>query len=192
MPQEVELKFLLSSKDKTALQNFLQAQNAQLVKREIQENWYYATQGDTDLRIRRTDTKAFLILKKGWMHNENREEVEVEVKREAFELLDTILRSLGYDYDTKWYRERTEYILDNFTITLDFNAGYGWVAEIEQVVPAGKEDQAREAIVQLARRIGLKPTPKEIFDKMYQHYKKNWQYYIEEKTVFSFEDIAQL
>lgn len=119
------------------------------------------------------------------MHDEDRDEIEVKVDRKDFLALDDILRSLGYEYDTKWYRKRREYKLDNLNITIDFNAGYGWLTEIEKVVRVGGEEKAKKEILELAKNIGIKPVKKEFIDKMYHYYKKHWPYYIRTKKVFN-------
>jgi len=191
MQKEIEVKFLLSDTDRQILKDFLEAKGLEPHFRETQDNYYYNSPEGLDLRIRRTDTNAYLILKKGWMHDEDREELEVRVDEEAFDTLDSILTNLGYDYNTKWHRERTEYHYHDFAITLDFNAGYGWVAEIEKVVSEGEEDSAKQEISALAQEIGLQPTPPEVFDKMYHYYKKNWQYYFDSGKTFTLEEIGE-
>lgn len=190
MQKEIEVKFVLGDKEKATLQEFLDSTGITPHKVETQDNFYYKAQDNLDLRIRRTDSEAFLILKKGWMHDENREEIEVRVAREDFEKLDTILTNLGYEYDTKWHRERTEYRYEAFTIVVDFNAGYGWVAEIEKVVGEGEEDAAKKDILDLAEKIGLEPTPPEVFDNMYKYYKENWQHYYDSGETFTLDEIG--
>jgi len=113
--KEIEFKFLLNENERKSLINFLETNNAEKVREEEQDNFYYVAPGNLDLRIRRTDNESILILKKGWMHDEDREEVEVECKREDYAKLDEILRALGYKYDTKWYRKRTEYKYQDFS-----------------------------------------------------------------------------
>ncbi len=187
--KEVEYKFVLRGDDKNKLVSFLNEAGAKLKKQESQDNWYYKAPGDLDLRLRRTDNEAYLILKKGWMHNENREETEVPINKNDFEATDSILRNLGYEYDTKWARTRYEYHLNGYTVVLDNNVGYGWVAEIERRVREGTEKHAQNDILQLAKKIGIEPTPKEHFDKMYAHYKQHWRHYMETGEVFDVEKI---
>ena len=92
---------------------------------------------------------------------------------------------MGYKYDTKWYRKRLEYKLKSFNITIDFNAGYGWVAEIEKVVKNNNEvEKAKKDISDFAKEVGIEPATKELFNKMYTYYKKNWKKYYTTKTTF--------
>lgn len=187
--KEIEYKFVLKTKDKNKLEKFLKANKAKLVSEGTQDNWYYQAPGKNDLRIRRTDKEAYLILKKGWMHDNDRDELEIKVDRKDFLRLDEILTALGFKYDTKWYRKRKEYKYKNFTITIDFNAGYGWVTEIEQTVRAGGEEKAKQEILDLAKTIGVKPATKELFNKMYNFYKKNWPHYIKTKSTFDIDKL---
>lgn len=187
--KEIEYKFILDIKSKNKLEKYLKKEKAQLVKNETQDNWYYKAQKQLDLRIRRTDNKAFLILKNGWMHNVNRDEIEVKTARANFNNLDKILTSLGYKYDTKWYRKRSQYKLGNLNITIDFNAGYGWVTEIERITKKGGEKKAEEEILKFAKKIGIKPASQKLFDKMYKFYKKNWRHYYKTKTTFDINKI---
>ncbi|OGD66447.1 hypothetical protein A3F08_01220 [Candidatus Berkelbacteria bacterium RIFCSPHIGHO2_12_FULL_36_9] len=183
--KEIEYKFVLKSADKTRLEKFLKKSKAKLTKSETQDNWYYVAPGKNDLRIRRNDKEAFLILKKGWMHDTERDEIEVKVTRPDFERLDEIFVALGYKYDTKWYRKRLEYKLKSFNITIDFNAGYGGVAEIEKVVKNNNEvEKAKKDISDFAKEVGIEPATKELFNKMYTYYKKNWKKYYTTKTTF--------
>lgn len=187
--KEIEYKFILTNVHKNTLEKFLQQNKATLVSHGTQDNWYYVAPGKNDLRIRRTNKEAYLVLKKGWMHDDDRDEIEIKVARADFMRLDEVFRSLGYEYDTKWYRKRTEYKYKNFAITIDFNAGYGWVAEIERTVQPGHEDIAKKEILALAAEIGITPASKTLFDKMYQYYKKNWSHYIKTKSTFDIDKI---
>lgn len=188
--KEIEYKFLLTPKDKKRLINFLEKNSAEKISEGTQDNFYYITGNKKlDFRIRRTDKESFLILKKGWMHDDDREEVEIKFDKKDFLTLDKLITDLGYKYDTKWYRKRIEYKYKNFNIDIDFNAGYGWLAEIEKLVKDENADKAKKEIIDFASEIGLKPTPKSTFDKMYKFYKKNWKHYYDSKEVFSLEEI---
>lgn len=187
--KEIEYKFVLKPKDKNKLEKFLKVNKAKLVSQGTQDNWYYVAPGKNDLRIRRTDNEALIVLKKGWMHDDDREEIEVKVDRKDFLQLDKIFKALGYKYDTKWYRKRKEYKYKNFSITIDYNAGYGWVTEIERTVRAGGEEKAKKEILDIAKEIGIKPASKALFDKMYKYYKKNWPHYIKTKSTFDIDKI---
>lgn len=187
--KEIEYKFILKPADKIRLQKYLKKNKAKLVRHETQDNWYFVAPGKNDLRIRRTDKEAYLILKKGWMHSDCRDEIEIKVARSDFKKLDEIFVSLGYKYDTKWYRKRLEYKLEDFNVTIDFNAGYGWICEIERVVNTGGEGKAKKDILDFSKKIGIKPTPQILFDKMYKFYKKNWRHYYDTKDTFNIDKL---
>lgn len=187
--KEIEYKFILDKKTKNQLEKFLKKNKAKFLGQEKQENYYYQASGKNDFRIRKTDNCAFIILKKGWMHDDDREEIEIKIDRKDFQKADKIFTSLGFKYDTKWYRVRKEYRYKDFNISIDFNAGYGWIAEIEKIVRKGHEEKAKKDILQLARIVNIKPASKSLFDKMYKYYKNNWPYYFDSKTTFDIKKI---
>jgi len=61
--------------------------------------------------------------------------------------LDQILLDSGFEYLSKWSRARKEYKLPDIHISLDKNAGYGYLAEFEMVIDADADvSQAHEKI----------------------------------------------
>src|SRR5260221_504092 len=72
----------------------------------------------------------------------SRLEFEAEVTGLSLEQLDQLLLDAGFQYQAKWSRERTSYKLgdgngqatSSTTISLDKNAGYGYLAEFESLV----------------------------------------------------------
>lgn len=62
----------------------------------------------------------------------------------SIEELDTILLDCGFEYLSKWSRERQEYKLSDIHISLDKNAGYGYLAEFEMVIDADADIQSAQ------------------------------------------------
>src|SRR5690606_1073237 len=60
----------------------------------------------------------------------------------SLEELDHLLLDAGFTYQAKWSREREEYAYKGASVCLDKNAGYGYLAEFEKIVP--EEDMADE------------------------------------------------
>jgi len=187
--KEIEYKFLLNTNEK--LENFRNIiSNVYKTKERWEQlNWYYIAPWKNDLRIRKTETESYLILKVWDMHDESKEEYEVKCDREEFEKLDKMLSKLGYSYDTKWFRYREEFEFNGFNITLDENSGFWWMAEIEKVVEEWEEEQAKKEILEFAQSLGLDPTPKSDLDLIYNHYKKNWKEYYDERKVINLESL---
>jgi adenylate cyclase class IV len=70
--------------------------------------------------------------------------------------LDKLVQDAGYAYQAKWSREREEYKCLGTNVTLDKNAGYGWLAEFERVVTDESEVGAAKAeIATLMAQLGV-------------------------------------
>ncbi len=98
-----------------------------------------------------------------------------------------LLLSAGYGVSSKWSRRRRSYVIENFpsiTATLDYNAGYGWVLELETIVFANETTtEAREMLLRSLNKMGLEELPQPRLQRMFKHYEAHWQdYYGTEKT----------
>ena len=102
--------------------------------------------------------------------------------------LDQILLEAGFEYQAKWSRHREEYLLRDVSITLDKNAGYGWLTEFELVV--GQEadlDQAESQTRDLMDDCGVKESDQERLARMFDHYNSNWRDYYGTDNIFTLE-----
>lgn len=102
--------------------------------------------------------------------------------------LDSLILSAGFSYQAKWSREREEYVCKGVNITLDKNAGYGWLAEFEKVV----EDEsalgsARQEIDALMREIGATELPQDRLERMFAFYNAHWPEYYGTDKIFTVE-----
>lgn len=98
--------------------------------------------------------------------------------------LDQILLDAGFEYQAKWSRVRQQYHVDNTTICLDLNAGYGYIVEFEQVVhDASEQEQVKEELYALMDKLGVEELSQERLARMFEFYNNNWRdYYGTEKT----------
>lgn len=102
--------------------------------------------------------------------------------------LDKLILSAGFSYQAKWSREREEYKTSGMHVTLDKNAGYGWVAEFEKVVDAESEvASAREALDALMAEVGVEELPQDRLERMFAHYNAHWQEYYGTDKIFTIE-----
>lgn len=102
--------------------------------------------------------------------------------------LDQILLSAGFSYQAKWSREREEYSFKGANVSLDKNAGYGWLAEFEKVVHSEQElDSSREEMAQLMRECGVEELPQGRLERMFAHYNSHWQEYYGTDKIFNVE-----
>ena len=106
----------------------------------------------------------------------------------SLEKLDRLVLSAGFEYEAKWSREREEYICEGTNVTLDKNAGYGWLAEFERVVDS--EAQTKEAahtVRELMQKLGVSELKQDRLERMFAHYNKNWPEYYGTDKIFVVE-----
>jgi predicted adenylyl cyclase CyaB len=102
--------------------------------------------------------------------------------------LDELLIQSGFEYQAKWSREREEYELDTITVTLDKNAGYGWLTEFERVVGEDEDfDKVQEEIKNLMNDFGLVELDQNRLARMFDYYNDNWEDYYGTNKVFTIE-----
>lgn len=115
--------------------------------------------------------------------------IEFEEKMDlSLEELDKLVLSAGFSYQAKWSREREEYFCKNVNVTLDKNAGYGWLAEFERVVndPADV-DAAKREVKELMDQLGARELAQDRLERMFEYYNKNWEKYYGTDSIFVIE-----
>jgi adenylate cyclase class IV len=102
--------------------------------------------------------------------------------------LDDIVLSAGFRYQAKWSREREEYVCLGTNVTLDKNAGYGWLAEFERVVDSPeKVEGAKRDIKELMGRIGAEELDQGRLERMFSYYNTHWTEYYGTDKIFVIE-----
>lgn len=140
------------------------------------------------LRTREVNGTVLLVLKvtigdSSSANGVSRAEFEAEVPLSLNELDKKILES-GFIYQAKWSREREEFKVGNKNVTIDKNAGYGYLAEVEEVVTDSADaERAKSEIYSLMEELGLEELAQDRLERMFAHYNANWeQYYGTHKT----------
>ena len=106
----------------------------------------------------------------------------------SLEELDDLVMAAGFRYQAKWSRQREEYLCRGINVTLDKNAGYGWLAEFERVVGDPTEVvQAERDVRTLMERLGVIELPQERLERMFAHYNAHWQDYYGTEKIFVVE-----
>jgi len=172
MSIEVEIRSFISKEKFDALLDFFK-KNASLVKEDYQETFYFDC--DQDLRIQRNNFFSKICLKKGNIHDDYREEIEIKFDRDEFEKLEKLFLSLGYNVEIKWFRKRFEFKWDDIKVCLDYTKGYGYIIELEKICSENKKELEFERLKQKLKSLGVEITPKEEFNKKFLYYKKNWR-----------------
>jgi predicted adenylyl cyclase CyaB len=98
--------------------------------------------------------------------------------------LDQLVLNAGFEYEAKWSRSREQYQLEDITVCLDKNAGYGYLAEFELMITNPDETpNAKARIETLMTKLDASELSQERLARMFDHYNHHWQeYYGTEKT----------
>ena len=102
--------------------------------------------------------------------------------------LDQILLDAGLLYEAKWSREREQYEVKNATVTIDKNAGYGYVAEFEKVVNNDSDPKKiTQELRDLMKELDVVELDQERLGRMFDFYNKNWEKYYGTDNIFIIE-----
>ena len=169
---ECEIRSFLTEQEYHALMKRLKKE-ATFLSEDEQITYYFDS--EEDLRIQKNKLFSKIWLKKGNIHDEHREELEIQVPRDDFEKLEKLFMALGYTVSIQWFRKRHTFVWGDIKVMLDFTRGYGYILELEKVVSPEEQESTVEHLKTLMQKLGITLTPKEEFDTKYQHYKKHWR-----------------
>lgn len=141
------------------------------------------------IRTRQLNEKIILVIKASIddttsSNGISRMEFEATVNLTLAEL-DQLLLEAGYEYQAKWSREREEYDFGDVRVCIDKNAGYGYLAEFEKVVPdASQAESVMRDLRSLMAEVGAEELPQDRLERMFAYYNKNWEDYYGTEKVF--------
>jgi predicted adenylyl cyclase CyaB len=147
--------------------------NAKLSKEDYQESFYFDC--EEDLRIQKNDFFAKVWLKKGNLHDDHREEIEVKFDKEDFEKLENLFITLGYQVEIKWFRKRFEFDWKGITVCLDYSKGYGYIIELEKMCNEADKESVVVKLKEKLQALNIEISSKEEFTEAFENYKKNWK-----------------
>ncbi len=141
------------------------------------------------VRTRLADKDAILVIKASVDDTSSangtaRMEIEAKTPNLSLEQLDQLVLASGFAYQAKWSRERREFLYRGLNVSIDKNAGYGFLAEFEMIVnDPTKIDSAKDLLRSTLKELAISELPQDRLERMFAHYNKNWQtYYGTEKT----------
>lgn len=169
---EVEIRSLITQKQYNSLLRFFNKEGKFLGK-ENQTSYYFS--GKHDLRIQKSDSYAKIWMKKGKMHANAREEIEVKFSKNEFENAKNIFLALGYYIEIKWFRKRNTFIWKGISVMLDYTKGYGHVIELEKMCKESEREKIQKILRDKLNFLKIKETNKKDFDEKFKYYKNNWQ-----------------
>ncbi len=174
---EVEIRSFISLERYQELLAFFRKEGT-FLNEDYQETYYF--DGEQDLRIQRNNTYSKIWLKKGKLHDEHREELEIKFDKNDFETLEKMFLTLGYTVSIKWFRKRHTFEWQGITVMMDYTKGYGYIIELEKMSTEMDKEQALSLLKKKSQQLNISLTSKEEFDAKYKHYKENWQRLIKE------------
>jgi predicted adenylyl cyclase CyaB len=144
---------------------------------------------DYSVRTRLADKDVILVIKASVDDTSSsngtaRMEFETRTPHLTLEELDELVKKAGFEYQAKWSRERTEFRYKGLNVSIDKNAGYGFLAEFESCVddPAAV-NSTKETVRSVMNELGVVELPQDRLERMFAHYNENWRdYYGTERT----------
>jgi predicted adenylyl cyclase CyaB len=150
MDIEVGVRSLISKEKYDELLKFF-SKVAKPLGEDYQETHYLDREGT--LRIQRNNNFSKIWLKKGKLHDEQREEMEVRFDRNDFEKLENLLLSLGYKVCAKWFRKRNSFDWNGVNVMVDYTKGYGYILELEKRATEENKDSYLSLLNDLGQEI---------------------------------------
>ncbi len=169
---EVEVRSFVSKEQYDKLLEFFR-ENAKSIKEDDQETHYFDNK--EDLRIQRNNFFSKIWFKKGEIHDDWREEIEIKFDKNEFGNLEKLFSALGLNTTIKWFRKRHEFEWDGIKVCLDFTRGYGYILELEKLCSKKEKEKVLKTLKQKFKELNVPITPREEFERKFQHYKKNWE-----------------
>ena len=128
---EVELRSFITKEKYDELLAFFHKQ-AQFLTEDEQTTYYF--DAPVDLRLQQNKAHCKLIIKKGAIHDEVKEEFEVPFAHDDFKRVHELLLALGYKVSVQWLRKRLAFRWEDVLVTLDDTKGYGLILELEKPI----------------------------------------------------------
>lgn len=178
---EVEIRSFITKPDYENLLDRLNREGALLDK--IKEETVYFEAKNRDLRIRKNEEEAFLILKEGEIHDASREEIEIKLRVDDFHKIKDLLNKLGNKDSVRWFRKRIVFKWDDVKVFLDDTKGYGLILELEKIGNAKNKAKIYKYLEQKMKSLGVNTTPRKVFEKKFKYYKKNWRKILKYKRI---------
>jgi predicted adenylyl cyclase CyaB len=172
MDIEVEIRSFISEEKYDELINFFNKEG-EFINEDYQETYYFDSK--EDLRIQRNNFFSKIWLKKGKIHDEHREEIEIKFNKEDFEKLEEIFILAGLNVQIKWFRKRHTFKWQGIHAMVDYTKGYGYILELEKMSNEQEKSETLDLLKKKLEILGITLTPKEEFDKKFENYKTNWK-----------------
>jgi predicted adenylyl cyclase CyaB len=141
--------------------------------RDEQVTYYFS--GPHDLRIQKNSSGAKIWMKKGALHDDHREEIELKLAGDDFETAERLFLAMGHTVEIKWFRTRHDFKWGDVSVAIDDTRGYGRIIELEKLCGENEKEATVAVLKARMAELGVPLTPKEDFAKAYAEYKEHWR-----------------
>ena len=147
---------------------------------------------DYSLRSREADGQVIFVMKLAVDETSSsngtaRLELESPVAL-SLDQLDKIFLNSGFKYLSKWSRDRQEFKYKDYNVTVDRNAGYGYLAEFESILEdSSNAESAKNDLRQAMAELGVEELNQDRLARMFEHYNTHWPEYYGTDKVFNIE-----
>ncbi len=169
---EVEIRSFISKERYEELIEFFK-NNSDKTKEDFEETHYL--ESSKDIRIQKNNSFSKIWLKKGKIHDDYREEIEVNFEKDDFNKISKIFSEIGHQPKIKWFRYRNEFIWDEIKVCLDYTKAYGYIIELEKISTEQEKEKTLEELKEKLKELNIELTPKEEFNNKFEYYKNNWR-----------------
>ncbi len=169
---EVEIRSFLTKKEYLCLLSFFK-NNGQFIKKDLEETYYLESKHD--LRIQKNKNFSKIWLKKGKLHDDIREEIEINFTKKDFEKIKQLFLILGFKTKIKWIRKRQIFLWKKIKICLDETQGYGYILELEKIADTENKNKVLKTLNARLKELKIKKNSKKEFSQKFKNYEKNWK-----------------
>ncbi|MEK6919358.1 MAG: CYTH domain-containing protein [Nanoarchaeota archaeon] len=169
---EVEIRSFITKQKYEELITLL-TKEGELLSEDYQETYYFDS--EEDLRIQKNNFFSKVWMKKGKIHDEAREEIEIKFSKDDFEKAEKLFLGLGYKVKIKWFRNRHTFKWQNIEVMIDYTKGYGHIIEMEIMTSEENKESAIKTLKEKMNQLKIPLTTKEEFEKRFNDYKENWE-----------------
>ena len=148
---------------------------------------------DFSVRTREIDDRVLLVIKASIddttsANGISRIEFEEEIKDKTLDKLDKLLLDAGFKYQAKWSREREEYMCKGTSVSIDKNAGYGYLAEFERMIDdSDNAEETQKELRSLMEKVGVVELAQDRLERMFAYYNEHWPEYYGTDKIFVIE-----
>lgn len=115
-------------------------------------------------------------------------EFEAPARDLSLDELDSAVLAAGFVYQARWSRQRETYQVGDIAVSLDKNAGYGWLAEFEIMAEDDNDAEAQTAHLRaLMSELGVEELAQDRLERMFAYYNANWPSYYGTEETFTVE-----